>query len=114
MKVKDSIRKLIMPITRGWANYFSIAETRSIFERLDGWIRRKIRGILWRQWKKPRTRYKKLIALGLKEKTAKKHAYSNRGPWRTAKTYGMHKALSNGVIESIGYVPMINTVCARS
>ena len=66
-KLTDSIRKLIMPITRGWANYFSIAEVQSIFASLDGWIRRKIRGILWRQWKKPRTRYKQLIALGLKE-----------------------------------------------
>jgi hypothetical protein len=46
-KMTDSIRKFIMPITRGWTNYFSIAEVRSIFESLDGWIRRKIRGILW-------------------------------------------------------------------
>src|ERR1700738_654678 len=64
--LKDSIRKLIMPITRGWANYFGIAEERGIFESLDGWIRRKIRGIQWRQWKKPRTRLKKLITLGIK------------------------------------------------
>ena len=63
-KLTDSIRKFIMPITRGWANYFGIAEARGIFESLDGWIRRKIRGILWRQWKKPRTRCKRLIALG--------------------------------------------------
>lgn len=110
----DSIRKLIMPITRGWANYFSIAEERSIFENLDGWIRRKIRGIQWRQWKKPKTRVKKLIELGIKENTAESHAYSNKGPWRMAKTYGMHKGLSNNVIESMGYIPMMTLVCARS
>lgn len=57
-KMTDSIRKFIMPITRGWANYFSIAEARSVFAHLDGWIRRKITGILWRQWKKNRTRCK--------------------------------------------------------
>ena len=113
-KVTDSIRKLIMPITRGWANYFSIAEARSIFASLDGWIRRKIRGILWRQWKKPRTRCKKLIELGLKEQSARRWAYSSKGPWRMAKTYGMHKALSNSVIESMGYIPMMTLVCARS
>lgn len=113
-KVTDSIRKFIMPITRGWVNYFSIAEARSIFASLDGWIRRKIRGILWRQWKKPRTRYKQLIALGLKKDTAKKWAYSNKGPWRMAKSYGMHKAISNSVIESMGYIPMMALVCARS
>jgi RNA-directed DNA polymerase len=113
-KITDSIRKFIMPITRGWANYFSIAETLSIFENLDGWIRRKIRGILWRQWKKPRSRCKQLIALGLKEHTAKRWAYSSKGPWRMAKTYGMHKAVSNSVIESMGYIPMRTLVCARS
>lgn len=112
--VTDSIRKLIMPITRGWANYFSIAEVQSVFQTLDGWIRRKIRGILWRQWKKPRTRCKKLIELGLIEKTAKSHAYSGKGPWRMAKTYGTHKALSNDYIESLGYTPMMKIVLVRS
>jgi RNA-directed DNA polymerase len=113
-KATDSIRKLIMPITRGWGNYFSIAEARSIFASLDGWIRRKIRGILWRQWKKPRTRYKKLVEHGLKEHSARRWAYSSKGPWRMAKTYGMHKAISNSVIESMGYIPMMTLVCARS
>lgn len=110
----DGIRKLIMPITRGWANYFGIAEAQSIFGSLDGWIRRKIRGIQWRQWKKPRTRYKRLMALRLKESSAKKTAYSGKGPWRMAKTQGMHKALSNAVIESMGYMPMADIVRARS
>lgn len=113
-KVTDNIRKLIMPITRGWANYFSIAEEQGIFGSLDGWIRRKIRGILWRQWKKPKTRCKKLIALGLKENTARKYAYTSKGPWRMARSYGMHKALSNRVIESMGYTSMMDIVCARS
>jgi len=113
-KVTDSIRKLIMPITRGWANYFNIADERGTFESIDGWIRRKIRGILWRQWKKPRTRCKRLIELGLKEHTARKWAYSSKGPWRMARTYGMHKAVSNSVIESMGYIPMMKLVCARS
>ena len=113
-KVTDSIQKLFIPITRGWANYFSIAEARKVFINIDGWIRRKIRGILWRQWKKPRTRYKKLVELGLKEHSARRWAYSSKGPWRMARTYGMHKALSNSEIESMGYIPMITLVCARS
>ncbi len=113
-KLTESIRELIMPITRGWANYFSIAEELDVFRRLDGWIRRKIRGILWRQWKEPRTRHKRMLAFGVKEHTAKNHAYSCKGPWRMARAYGMHKAISNSVIESMGYIPMINIVCARS
>ena len=114
MKVTESIRKIIMPITRGWANYFGIAEVRSIFGNLDGWIRRRIRGVLWRQWKKPRTRRKRLIELGLKEGTARQAAYSSRGPWRMAKTYATHTALANWVIEEMGYVSMARMVQARS
>ncbi len=110
----EGIRKKLMPITRGWANYFSISESLGIFESLDGWIRRKIRDILWRQWKKPRTRYRRLVALGLKENTAKKNAYSRKGPWRMARTPGMHRAVSNGVIEAMGYISMRNIVQARS
>lgn len=113
-KLTDSIRKRIMPITRGWANYFGLTEERGIFESLDGWIRRKIRGILWRQWKKPKTRFRKLIALGIKEHTAKKQAYSSKGPWRMAKTYAMHRGLSNSEIKSMGYNPMMTLVSARS
>lgn len=109
----EGIRKKLMPITRGWANYFGISGNLGIFENLDGWIRRKIRDILWRQWKKPRTRYKRLVTLGLKENTAKKTAYSRKGPWRMARTPGMHKAVSNGVIEAMGYIPMRNIVQAR-
>lgn len=112
--VKENIRKLLMPIVRGWANYFGLAEERGIFESLDGWIRRKIRGILWRQWKEPRTRYKRLITLGLKESFAERTAYSSKGPWRMASTPGMHKALSNKVIETMGYLPMATIVRARS
>lgn len=108
----DSTRKLIMPITRGWANYFGLAEERGIFGSLDGWIRRKIRGM--RQWKKPKAQLKKLIALGIRESTAKSLAYSSKGSWRIARSYGMHKGLANKVIESMGYIPMMNLVRARS
>ena len=109
-KLQDSIKKLIMPITRGWANYFKIAEERGIFESIDGWIRRKLRGILWRQWKKPLTRTKKLMGLGISKTTARKNAYSSKGPWRMAKTACMHRAIGNEYIKSMGYIPMMEIV----
>lgn len=112
--VKDSIQKLIMPITRGWANYFGIAEVQYVFQNLDGWIRRKIRAIFWRQWKKASARLRNLRKLGLKKNKAKEIAYSSKGPWRMASTPGMHKALSNRVIEELGYTPMMKIVLARS
>jgi RNA-directed DNA polymerase len=111
-QIKESIRKTIMPITRGWANYFKLAQDNETFESLDGWIRRKIRGILWRQWKRPKTRYEKLKGYGLKEKLAMRTAYHGKGPWKMAKTRGMHKAISNGIIEEMGYIPMTMMVRA--
>ena len=110
----EAIRKRLMPIVRGWANYFSLSHQDNIFENLDGWIRRKIRGLLWRQWKRPRTRRKRLKELGLKEITAKKTACSSKGPWRMAKSPGMHRAVTNRVIEAMGYTTMESIVKARS
>lgn len=113
-EVKESIRKKLMPIVRGWTNYFSIAEWSRVTHNLDGWIRRKIRGILWRQWKKPHTRYKRLISLGLTENIARGIAYSSKGPWHMARSYGMHKALSNEVIGKLGYITIWEIKQARS
>jgi RNA-directed DNA polymerase len=113
-EITQSIRKLVMPITRGWANYFGLAEEQGIFQSIDGWIRRRIRTILWRQWKRPRTRWRKLTALGLKKYTARRYAHSGDGPWKMAKSYGMHQAVTNGVIEKLGYKPMMRIIQTRS
>lgn len=112
--VTENIRRLIMPITRGWANYFSIADTKNIFSNIDGWIRRKIRSILWRQWKTPSTRLRELESYGIKRKAAALLAYSRRGPWCLSRSDVMHRALSNNTLELMGYKPMIDIVCARS
>lgn len=111
--IKNTIRKVLKPITTGWANYFGLANDKWVFESIDGWIRRKIRAAIWRQWKKGRTRYKRLKALGLKERAAWKTACGNKGPWRMALTPGMHKALSNEVIEEMGYTPMSKVVARK-
>src|SRR5208283_270316 len=79
-----NIRRVIeelTPVLRGWVNYFRMAEVKGIFEELDGWIRRKLRCILWRQWKKPKTRAKNLMKRGLKEEHAWQCAGNGRGPW---------------------------------
>ena len=52
----------LTPILRGWMNYFRLAQVKGAFEELDGWLRRKLRCILWRQWKRPSTRQRKMMA----------------------------------------------------
>ncbi|QTQ30726.1 Group II intron reverse transcriptase/maturase [Aromatoleum bremense] len=69
------------PVLRGWAAYFKLTETKTPLETLDGWLRRKLRCILWRQWKRPYTRAKNLMKAGLKEERAFRSAFNQRGPW---------------------------------
>ena len=73
-----------MPVLRGWIHYFRLAETKGVFETLDGWLRRKLRAIVWRQWKHPSTRKRKLMQRGIDEYRAWKSAGNGRGPWWNA------------------------------
>ena len=69
---------------RGWVAYFRLAEVKISFEDLDKWVRRKLRGILWRQWKRPRTRIRELCRRGLDLARARTSALNGRGPWWNA------------------------------
>jgi RNA-directed DNA polymerase len=95
---------------RGWANYFKLAEVKNIFEELDGWIRRKIRCILWRQWKRTHTRAKNLIKRGLDEKRAWESAGNGRGPWWNAGASHMNEALPKSYFEEFGLVSLRDVI----
>ena len=70
----------LAPLLTGWTEYFRLAEVKVTFEQLDGWLRRKLRCILWRQWKKPRTRAKRLMERGIDQARAYTSAYNGFGP----------------------------------
>ncbi|WP_083769856.1 group II intron maturase-specific domain-containing protein [Hahella chejuensis] len=70
----------ICRIGRGWINYFHHADTKGIFNELDGWLRRHLRKILWRQWKRGLTRARMLRRLGIDEKRAALSTTNGRGP----------------------------------
>jgi RNA-directed DNA polymerase len=72
------------PVLRGWIQYFQLAQNKWLLEELDGWVRRRLRCLLWRQWKRPRTRQRKLLAVGLDAERAWKSAMNGRGPWWNA------------------------------
>ena len=65
----------------GWRSYFGFCETPSILKELDGWIRRRLRCYLWKQWKKPRRRRQALMTLGVEPKLARRIGASSKGPW---------------------------------
>lgn len=96
------------PVIRGWVAYFRLAEVKVSFEELDAWIRRKLRCILWRQWKKPRTRLKKLRQLGLDVDRAKASAYNGRGPWWNAGASHMNQAIPTGMLRRWGLTSFLS------
>ena len=98
------IAEELNPFLNGWAGYFKASETRGIFDELDQWIRRRLRNILWRQWKRPRTRRKKLMGRGLSEETASKSAYNGRGAWWNSGASHMNYALPKKYFDQLGLV----------
>jgi group II intron reverse transcriptase/maturase len=94
------------PKLRGWVNYFYLAGNTTIFQDLDSWFRRKLRAILWRQWKRNMTRARNLIKLGLSGDAAWRFVRIQRGPWASAGTNIMHRVLKNSYFDSLGLVSL--------
>jgi len=94
-------------LLRGWINYFQLTQTKGVLEELDGWLRRRLRCLLWRQWKKPRTRARKLRALGLDAERARVSAGNGRGPWWNAGASHMNQALPAAYFTRMGLVSLL-------
>ncbi|KYH30648.1 group II intron reverse transcriptase/maturase [Neomoorella mulderi] len=89
----------------GWIGYFALADTPSTFKNIEGWMRRRLRMCLWKQWKRVRTRYRELRALGLPEWVVHEFANARKGPWRMA--HGpMNRALGNAYWQSQGLMSL--------
>jgi RNA-directed DNA polymerase len=105
-----SLPKVISELTillRGWVNYFRLSQVKNVFEELDQWIRRKLRSILWRQWKKPRTRVKKLLERGIEKAAASISAYNGRGPWWNAGASHMNAAVTAKWLQQQGLMSLL-------
>jgi RNA-directed DNA polymerase len=98
------------PVLRGWAAYFKLADTKRALEERDGWMRHKLRCILWRQWKRPHARARNLLQRGLTEERAWRSACNQRGPWWNAGASHMHAAFPKSWFDSLGLVSLLDTV----
>ena len=92
----------------GWCGYFSLADTPSIFQRMDAWIRRRLRMCLWKQWKNPRTKVKRLISLGMPKDKAYEWGNTRKGYWRIAGSPILSRALNNQYWESKGLKSLLD------
>ena len=101
VSLAQMVRELALYL-RGWRAYFGFCQTPTILQRLDKWIRRRLRCVVWKQWQRPSTRYRELRKLGVNSKDAILTARSNRGPWRVTLTAALCYALPNAYFESLG------------
>ncbi|MBR1164230.1 group II intron reverse transcriptase/maturase [Bradyrhizobium elkanii] len=99
--------RTLTPVLRGWMQYFRLAEAKGVFEELDGWMRRKLRCVLWRQWKRPRTRLKRLMQRGLDPERAWRSAYNGHGPWWNAGASHMNDAYRAAFFAQLGLPSLI-------
>ena len=117
-KAKDKLRMLtsrskcgsivktmerIKEYMRGWLNYYSIADMKNNIERLNGWLYRRIRMCIWKQWKLPKTRKRKLMGLGMPEWAACEGAYSRKAYWRMANAGVVKRALTKERLINWGF-----------
>jgi len=92
----------LSPYLRGWQGYFGYCQTPSVLEHLDKWLRRRLRSVLWKQWKRGRTRFAELRKRGIRVELAARAAGSAHGPWRLAASPALSYALPNAYFASLG------------
>lgn len=103
--------KKLKEVIVGWVNYFKIANMRKITQKLDEWIRRRIRMCYWKQWKKIKTKHDNLVKLGIENHRAWEFANTRKSYWRIADTPFMHKTLNNKTLEKLGYISLSSVYC---
>ncbi len=121
-KIKTTIRKItnknysrnfeerlgfLGVVTRGWVNYFGIADAKGVMEELDKWIRRRLRACLWRQWKRIRTKQDNLVKLGVQSLKAWEWANSRKKYWRVAGSFILSTTVTNKFLEECGFNSLV-------
>jgi group II intron reverse transcriptase/maturase len=95
--------KLRQQIT-GWVNYYKIAGMKTLLQGIDEWMRRRIRSLIWKQWKKAKTKYRNLIKLGIKHEDAYKAANTSNKYWRAVNGATVKAAITNDRLRRAGYM----------
>ena len=123
VKMKDQIRVLtsrsngwgnarrkekLKAFIRGWVNYFKLADMQKLLLKIDEWYRRRLRMVIWKQWKRIRTRLRNLIKLGIPKYKAWEFANTRKGYWNTAKSPILSSTITNARLTEAGYLFMLD------
>lgn len=104
--MEERIEKLNQYLT-GWCGYFALADTPSVFKDLESWIRRRLRMCMWKDWKRPSTKVRKLIGMSIPKGKAYEWGNSRKSYWRISKSPVLHRALGNSYWSSQGLKSLI-------
>ncbi len=99
--------KLLNRYLRGWLGYYALTDSPSVLGALSGWIRRRMRLCIWQQWKRPRTKVRKLISLGVDKDLAYMAGNSSKKDWQMTKMLSIQKALNNSFWENLGLIDLL-------
>jgi len=117
-RLKDKIRKLtsrkwsvameyrlhkLAQLMRGWVQYYKMASMLRMTSDMDRWIRRRLRAIRWKEWKRIRTKHDNLVRLGIENSNAWEHANTRKKYWRIAGSWVLTKTLTNQYWSNQGF-----------
>ena len=106
----SSVKKVLEEVNRslqGWLNYYALADMRKHIEGICGWLRRRIRMYIWKQWKRVRTRYRELQRHKIPQEQAWQWANTRKGYWRTAGSPILSRALPDNYLTSLGLMNFV-------
>ena len=99
-KRKVALRQYIT----GWVNYFKLADMKSLLNDIDGWYRRRLRMVIWKQWRRVRTRYKNLVKLGMSSSQAHICSNTRKSYWLSANSKIVSMSITNASLQKAGYL----------
>jgi RNA-directed DNA polymerase len=106
VKVETMVAQLSRYL-RGWRGYFGFCQTPWVLHRLEGWLRRRLRAVVWKQWKRGKVRFAELHKRGVRKDLAAQTAGSAHGPWRLSNSPALTTALPNAYFASLGLTPLV-------
>jgi RNA-directed DNA polymerase len=106
VRVETMVAQLSRYLT-GWRGYFRFCQTPTVLRRLEEWTRRRLRSVIWKQWKQSRVRFAELTKRGVGKELAAQTAGSAHGPWRLSNSPALTIALPNAYFVSLGLTPLV-------
>ena len=109
----EQMTKELASYLRGWKSYFGFSQSPSVLRKLDEWIRRRLRSVIWKQWKRGKVRYVRLRQCNIGHDLAAQTAGSPHGPWRLANSPALQSALPIAYFDSCGLPRLLDYPLAQ-